>query len=222
MSCTFHIHSVCSPADKCPHTSLCRIRKRGNNMESTTSLTAGLSANFHLIEACNAHCKYCFATFPHLQKKDRLSTASRKKLVDGGFGKINFAGGEPTLVRDLGALCERIKKRGRGRCAVSIVSNGKRLQRLIDESAKWIDWAALSLDSGSDDVNATLGRTGRGVPYVSKILEYLARGAVYDWHARKASAVLVRPPVFRTGAGRLELGIRQGDDSCKTALRRRA
>ena len=317
-------------------------------MESTTGLAAGLSANFHLIEACNARCKYCFATFPHLRKKDRLSTAGRKNLVDvlvdGGFGKINFAGGEPTLVRDLGALCERIKKRSRGRCAVSIVSNGKRLQRLIDESAKWIDWVALSLDSGSDDVNAALGRTGRGVPYASKILalgaalkdhgvrikcntvltrlnvhedmksvmerlsperwklfqvlpvagendrhiadlriskeefqefvrrhrhlrgkgveivpednahmrntylmispdgrffwhtpggglkygapilevgleealkvvrfseeKYHARGAVYDWHARKASTVLVRPPVFHADAGRPELGIR--------------
>ena len=318
-------------------------------MESTTDLiTVELSVNFHLIEACNAHCTYCFATFPHLKKKDRLSTTSQRKLidllVDGGFGKINFAGGEPTLVRDLGALCERIKERSRGRCAVSIVSNGKRLRRLIDESAQWIDWIALSLDSGSDTVNAALGRTGRGVPYVSKILalgaalkghgvrikcntvvtkhnvhedmnsvmerlsperwklfqvlpvagendrhiadlsiskeefqefvrrhrhlrgkgveivpednahmrntylmispdgrffwhtpggglkygapilevgleealkevrfseeKYHARGAVYDWHAKKASTVLVRPPIFHAGAGRLELGFR--------------
>jgi len=143
-------------------------------MESTIDRNAGLSVNFHLIEACNAHCTYCFATFPHLKKKNRLLATSRMKLidllVDGGFGKINFAGGEPTLVRDLGALCERIKKRSQDRCAVSIVSNGKRLQQLIDDAVQWIDWVALSLDSGSDVVNAALGRTGRKVPYVSKIL----------------------------------------------------
>ena len=77
-------YCFCNSADKYPLTSLCRIRKRGNNMDSTADLTAGLSANFHLIEACNAHCKYCFATFPRLQKENRLSTADRKKLVELG------------------------------------------------------------------------------------------------------------------------------------------
>ena len=41
-----------------------------------------LSINFHLIEACNAKCEYCFATFPHLRKPDRLSRADREALVD--------------------------------------------------------------------------------------------------------------------------------------------
>ena len=134
------------------------------------------SVNFHLIETCNAHCTYCFATFPHLRKRHRLSTDDQGRLldllVDGGVGKINFAGGEPTLVRDLGLLCKRIKERGQGRCAVSVVSNGKYLQRLIEESAQWIDWVALSLDSGDDDVNVALGRTQKGSPYAAKMLRF--------------------------------------------------
>ena len=143
----------------------------------STNPSSEWSINFHLIEACNARCAYCFATFPHLGKRHRLSISDQERLidllVDNGVGKINFAGGEPTLVRHLGSLCERIKKRGRGqdRCAVSIVSNGKHLRRLIDESAQWIDWVALSLDSGDDDVNSSLGRTRKGSAYVEKILD---------------------------------------------------
>ncbi len=135
----------------------------------------GLSVNFHLIEACNARCRYCFATFPHLGRRDRLSPAERgalaDMLVDAGVGKINFAGGEPTLVRDLGPLCKRIKTRSRGRCAVSLVTNGARLEPLLEDWAEWIDWVALSVDSGDDTVNAALGRTRPGRPYAPVMLD---------------------------------------------------
>lgn len=143
-------------------------------MKSVSSRNRALSINYHLIEACNARCTYCFATFPHLAKNDRLSDGDQKRLidllVDGGVGKINFAGGEPTLVRGLGALCERIKKRSRGNCAVSVVSNGRRLRELIEGWGQWIDWVALSLDSGDDQVNVALGRTRKDVPYTSHML----------------------------------------------------
>lgn len=142
---------------------------------SVTGPGQGLSVNYHVIEACNAHCDYCFATFPHLRKNNRLSVVDQEKLIDllidEGVRKINFAGGEPTLVPGLGALCERIKKRSNNRCAVSIVSNGKRLRKLIEGWGRWIDWVALSLDSGDDEVNVALGRTRKGVPYAPAMLE---------------------------------------------------
>ena len=135
----------------------------------------GLSINFHLIEACNARCAYCFATFPHLRKRDRLSRSDREALVDllvdAGVGKINFAGGEPTLMRDLGPLCKRIKIRSRGYCAVSLVTNGARLGPLLQDWAAWIDWVALSVDSADDRVNTALGRTRNGRPYALVMLE---------------------------------------------------
>ena len=134
----------------------------------------GRSVNFHLNKECNARCGYCFAAFPGVKKGDRLTPAEQgeliDRLVDGGAGKINFAGGEPTLEPHLGGLCQRIKERSRGKCAISIVSNGYDLQSLIEGSAEWIDWAALSLDSGDDRVNADIGRTKPGIPYVEKIL----------------------------------------------------
>ncbi|MDE0538433.1 MAG: viperin family antiviral radical SAM protein [Rhodospirillales bacterium] len=142
-------------------------------MKSTVD--PGLSVNFHLTEACNACCSYCFATFPHLGRRNRLSPADREALidamVDAGVGKINFAGGEPTLMRDLGPLCKRIKKRSRGRCAVSLVTNGARLGPLLEDWAEWIDWVALSVDSGDDGTNVALGRTRAGRPYAPVMLE---------------------------------------------------
>ena len=134
----------------------------------------GRSVNFHLNKECNAKCGYCFAAFPGVKKGDRLTPAEQgeliDRLVDAGVGKINFAGGEPTLELHLGGLCQRIKERSRGKCAVSIVSNGYRLRSLIEESAESIDWVALSLDSGDDGVNADIGRTKLGIPYVEKML----------------------------------------------------
>ena len=143
-------------------------------MKSSEGRQPRLSINFHLIEACNAKCEYCFATFPDLRKPDRLSCSDREALVDllvdSGVEKVNFAGGEPTLMPDLGPLCERIKARSQGHCAVSLVTNGARLKRLLEDWAEWIDWVALSVDSGDDRVNAALGRTPRGRPYAPNML----------------------------------------------------
>lgn len=135
----------------------------------------GRSINFHLNKKCNAKCGYCFAAFPGVKEEDRLKPAEQgdliDRLVDGGVGKINFAGGEPTLEPHLGDLCRRVKGRSRGKCAVSIVSNGFGLRSLIEGWAESIDWVALSLDSGDDRVNAAIGRTKPGVPYVENMLE---------------------------------------------------
>ena len=134
------------------------------------------SINFHMIEACDARCGYCFATFPHLGRRDRLSPADRRSLidllVDAGVGKINFAGGEPTLMSDLGSLCERVKTRSGGRCAVSLVTNGARLGPLLEGWASHIDWLAISVDSADDRVNAALGRTGSDLPYAPVMMEF--------------------------------------------------
>ena len=144
-------------------------------MKSTSSRNRDLSVNYHLIKTCNARCTYCFAKFRNLVKEDQLSGDDQERLidllVDGEVEKINFAGGEPTLVPGLGALCERIKKRSRGNCAVSVVSNGRRLQELIENWGQRIDWVALSLDSGDDQVNVQLGRARKDDPYTSEMLK---------------------------------------------------
>lgn len=53
---------------------------------------------------------------------------------------------------------------------MSVVSNGRRLRELIEGWGQRIDWVALSLDSGNDQVNVALGRTRKDVPYTSRML----------------------------------------------------
>ena len=53
---------------------------------------------------------------------------------------------------------------------MSVVSNGRRLRELIEAGGQWIDWVALSLDSGDDQVHVSLGRTRKDIPYTSHML----------------------------------------------------
>ncbi len=86
--------------------------------------------NFHLLRACNAHCRYCFAGFPETPK--RLSTSDAievmRRVRDGGGEKMNFVGGEPSLHPDIDQLVLAAKEMG---FTTSIVSNGARLARRI-------------------------------------------------------------------------------------------
>ncbi|MEK6607337.1 MAG: viperin family antiviral radical SAM protein [Myxococcota bacterium] len=119
-----------------------------------------ISVNFHLLSACDAECTFCFATFRdvpgHLSTTDALHLIDRLRAA--GAEKINFAGGEPTLHRDIGRLVSSARKAG---LVTSIISNGARLRPLIEKHAADLDWVGLSVDSAREDVQAALGR-GRG------------------------------------------------------------
>ena len=54
---------------------------------------------------------------------------------------------------------------------MSLVTNGARLEPLLEGWAEWIDWVALSVDSSDDRVNVALGRTRENRPYASRMLE---------------------------------------------------
>lgn len=61
------------------------------------------TVNFHLTSKCNYQCKYCFAHFCEVESQ--LNVDDRKKLVKAlcapkWVDKINFVGGEPTLIGD--------------------------------------------------------------------------------------------------------------------------
>lgn len=113
--------------------------------------------NFHCIRPCNAHCHFCFATFRGLV--GQLSTAEAKRLLDvlrrPYPQKITFAGGEPTLRRDLAELIRFAKGLG---YTTSVVTNGFRLEAVLDEVADDLDWVGLSVDSADEDVQRALGR----------------------------------------------------------------
>jgi len=70
--------------------------------------------------------------------------------------KINFAGGEPLLHPRLLDYCAVAKDHG---MTVSITTNGMLLKKdLIGTMQHVVDWIALSIDSGSNETEALLGR----------------------------------------------------------------
>jgi radical S-adenosyl methionine domain-containing protein 2 len=134
-----------------------------------------ISVNFHMLKECNYHCHFCFATFPEIHGRLSLnqSLALLEQLSEAGVRKINFAGGEPTLHPHLGTLLERTKALG---MISSIVTNGARLEALLEQYAQHLDWAALSVDSDDESIELALGRgTGGHVQRALQLFEILHR-----------------------------------------------
>ena len=110
------------------------------------------TVNYHLLQACNMSCGFCFATFldiPSSRLRPEESLELVTSLCLAGFRKINFAGGEPTLLPNLPDLIRQAKSHG---LVTSLVTNGSRIdEEFLDELADCID----SVDSH------TLHRIGR-------------------------------------------------------------
>lgn len=123
-----------------------------------------LSVNFHLWEPCNMKCGFCFAGFKDVKRSilpaghlnEAESAEVVKQLAEFGFGKITFAGGEPTLCPWLNKLIAIAKNDG---MTSMLVTNGSRLSNeLLLEYQRHLDWIALSIDSICADVNLKSGR----------------------------------------------------------------
>ena len=80
--------------------------------------------------------------------------------------KITFAGGEPTLFQHLGDALMHAKRIG---MVTSIVTNGARLENLLENYGRHIDWVALSIDSTYENIQQNLGR-GNG-SYIRKCIK---------------------------------------------------
>lgn len=145
--------------------------------------------NFHLLRACNARCRYCFATFP--ETSTRLTTADAievmRRVRAAGGEKMNFVGGEPTLHPNIEELIVAAKEMG---FTTSIVSNGARLGRLLASPAgALLDWVGLSVDSVTDQGNARIGRGGPG--YVAQAIAHAQRARA-NGAAVKLNTVVTR------------------------------
>lgn len=119
--------------------------------------------NFHLTNACNYGCTYCFGKFPH---KKELTFEQACAVIDNiaryfsqnGItdGRINLAGGEPLLCSYLDDLIDYINAYG---IKVSVITNGSLLTE--ERIALWKDMVyciGLSLDSASTGTNVAIGR----------------------------------------------------------------
>ena len=153
------------------------------------------SVNFHLTKVCNMRCKFCFATFNDLEnvKHDfHLSSEIIQQIAAAGFEKITFAGGEPTLVKELPALAKLAKSLG---MTTTIVTNGTKLseEKLYNELIPHVDWVAISIDSSNDFVNLASGRAIRGNTVLSSAYYlYLIRKLKTDKVKIKINTVVSR------------------------------
>lgn len=122
------------------------------------------TANFHLTKFCNFNCKYCFARFndilgKSLSKTEQFETVA--KLAESSkFRKINFAGGEPTLVPHIAELIQYAKSLG---FETSIVTNASRIDaEWVKNIATNLDILAVSVDSTNAETNLKIGSNQAG------------------------------------------------------------
>lgn len=68
------------------------------------------AVNFHVLKACDAACRFCFATFRDVPGQLSVGDAFRvmAALRASGTEKLNFAGGEPTRHPRIGDLLAEV------------------------------------------------------------------------------------------------------------------
>jgi radical S-adenosyl methionine domain-containing protein 2 len=141
-----------------------------------------LVLNWHITEACNYRCQYCYATWDEASCRRELihdpdrTVALLKELYrffqPGNFMnplatrlawdsvRLNIAGGEPLL--NAGRLLATINQAHGLGFDVSLISNGSRLKDvLFHQLAPKLSWLGISIDSASPETNREIGRIDR-------------------------------------------------------------
>lgn len=153
-----------------------------------------LVVNWHVLEACNYRCRYCYA---HWEKEDKYeiwrsdqwgpflealwaffdpsnTDNPLRKLMTWNTVRLSLAGGEPTL---LGTRLIDIARKAHGLgFKVSLISNGSGLTSYtLVELVPFLSVLGLSVDSEDPKTNEAIGRTERGVSLpASKIKSIVA------------------------------------------------
>lgn len=146
-----------------------------------------LVINWHLTEACNYGCRYCYSKWHGGNGKELLhdaenSQALLRELFDyfspenlatrAQLGmrwnsvRLSLAGGEPLLYeREVVRLATFARELGFN---ISLISNGSRLNdALMSELAPLLSVLGLSLDSADPEINRQIGRVDRKSRLVS-------------------------------------------------------
>jgi len=128
-----------------------------------------IALNYHLTAKCNMRCAGCFAHF-NVCNTERLTLANCQKVLKTIYEgvrhipdrKLNFAGGEPTLIPFLDDLCQLARNFG---FSTSLITNGSLLtERRIQKYAHLFDWIGISIDSLQPLTLERLGRTINNKP----------------------------------------------------------
>jgi radical S-adenosyl methionine domain-containing protein 2 len=157
------------------------------------------TVNLHLVAHCNMKCGYCYARFEQERQQPRLApevlVAILRDLHGQGVRRVTFAGGEPTLHRDLATLLRAASEVG---LVTSVVTNASRIDETwLADHGPHLRWLALSVDSIDEATTHELGRraTSMARGHVAQVRAVAAQ--VHRWNA-------LRPPARRL---RLKLNI---------------
>ncbi len=95
-------------------------------------------------------------------------------LKERGIEKVNFAGGEPLLYKNLGHLLQMAKDM---EFTVSVVTNASLLnENNIRELSCYVDWIGISVDSTDENIEKELGRgNGCHVEHVQRVCELVRK-----------------------------------------------
>lgn len=147
-----------------------------------TSFVRPIVINWHLTEACNYKCKYCYAAWSkadhsravakdadtsfNLMKEistffhpENIANPLRSKMNWDGV-RLNLAGGEPFLfgekVVDISRMAHDLGME------VSIITNGSLITYpVLRELAPFLSWIGFSIDSSNPETNLRIGRNGK-------------------------------------------------------------
>ncbi|EWC46410.1 radical S-adenosyl methionine-containing protein 2 [Drechslerella stenobrocha 248] len=130
-----------------------------------------ISVNYHLTRRCNYACGFCFHTAKTsntLSLEDAMIGLAI--LKDAGMRKLNFAGGEPFLEKELLGELMKFCKEALKLESVSVVTNGSLVtDAFLKKYGQYLDIMAVSCDSFNDRTNALIGRgTGKHLVHVRR------------------------------------------------------
>ena len=141
--------------------------------------------NWHLTEACNFSCRYCYAHWERAESvKDLIKNehqvralvaelgrffgseaAARRFGFSGVEPRLNVAGGEPLLFP--AAVQAAVHEARRVGLRASIITNGSLLaEELCSSLAPDLDMLGVSVDSGQSDTNNLIGRVDRQLRFL--------------------------------------------------------
>jgi radical S-adenosyl methionine domain-containing protein 2 len=145
-----------------------------------------LVINWHLTEACNYSCRYCYSKWHGHERELLHDAAGSERLLaelyrhfapdnlqtQAHLGmrwdsvRLSLAGGEPLLYPDAAVrIASQAKSMG---FRISMITNGSRLTNgLMRELAPLLSVLGLSLDSGNAEIKRRIGRADRKLQVLS-------------------------------------------------------